>query len=641
VTTCSLCESGCGMRLRCVGEQPVGVAGVAEHPASHGSLCPAGWAAHHIPYHPQRVRQPMRRAGSQWKPVTMEQATAELADALGEAAAIPGAVAVLAGRSSPVSRALCQTFLNATAEGRYIEAPGGENATGAALAGLLGNTNAYGLDLENTRTLLSFGAPVLEGWGAPGRVMALWRDRGFRLIQVDSRQSVTASLADRWVPIRPGSELTFALGVAREMARIKPEIRRNLQSQDEYLAALETADLQAIYQRTGVAAGVFREVAAELLEHGPAVAIGGGAPARGPLESETEAAIAGLNILAGSAGAKGGLFPRTAADQVGATPLGAVPDHSIRVLILAGIAGSAELPWQAVQSKLAGPAALVVKLTPFIDPAGDHANLVIPTPVFLETLSEAGGAWDLPVDSFAVSTPALPEPETAAGPFEFLAIAAQTAGLACEALDMEDALKAHTEAIWRAKRGKVFLYGSHETKPVTDFESGDRLWSALTSGAIWSDDRTEPTQGARASLAGPENRFAAAFRQALSPSKEPANTAFPLVLMPYAPAEANHATPPPPLMAKLDRESGLRKPAPMALVNPQTAAELRLRNGQRARLTTACSECTVQVRVEASARPAAVELPVPAGPGAATVLGLCEISDGGAWRCTPAQLRRI
>src|ERR1051325_101991 len=49
-TTCSLCDAGCALRARCVGEQPVALAGV------RGGLCPFGVTAHHLPYHPARLR---------------------------------------------------------------------------------------------------------------------------------------------------------------------------------------------------------------------------------------------------------------------------------------------------------------------------------------------------------------------------------------------------------------------------------------------------------------------------------------------------------------------------------------------------------------------------------------------------------
>src|SRR4029077_16170467 len=65
-TNCGLCPAGCAVRARCVGEQPVSLAGVGggavgKQPASlagvGGGLCPFGVAAHHLPYHPARLKQ--------------------------------------------------------------------------------------------------------------------------------------------------------------------------------------------------------------------------------------------------------------------------------------------------------------------------------------------------------------------------------------------------------------------------------------------------------------------------------------------------------------------------------------------------------------------------------------------------------
>src|SRR5689334_14915933 len=50
-TNCALCPAGCAVRARCVGEQPVSLAGV------RGGLCPFGLTAHHLPYHPARLKQ--------------------------------------------------------------------------------------------------------------------------------------------------------------------------------------------------------------------------------------------------------------------------------------------------------------------------------------------------------------------------------------------------------------------------------------------------------------------------------------------------------------------------------------------------------------------------------------------------------
>src|SRR3954447_5449709 len=50
-THCTLCPAGCAVRARCVGEQPVALAGVS------GGLCAYGVTGHYLPYYPDRVKQ--------------------------------------------------------------------------------------------------------------------------------------------------------------------------------------------------------------------------------------------------------------------------------------------------------------------------------------------------------------------------------------------------------------------------------------------------------------------------------------------------------------------------------------------------------------------------------------------------------
>jgi len=67
------------------------------------------------------------------------------------------------------------------------------------------------VNLAKARTVLSLGAPVLDGWGTPGNVHAARAN--FRLIQAEPWESRTAALADEWLPIRPGSEAALALAL--------------------------------------------------------------------------------------------------------------------------------------------------------------------------------------------------------------------------------------------------------------------------------------------------------------------------------------------------------------------------------------------------------------------------------------------
>ena len=70
---------------------------------------------------------------------------------------------------------------------------------------------ALGYDLENAQTIVSFGAPLLDGWGTPGRFTRLWTERAagkenpeLRLIQVDASLSRTAARSWQWVMFNLG-----------------------------------------------------------------------------------------------------------------------------------------------------------------------------------------------------------------------------------------------------------------------------------------------------------------------------------------------------------------------------------------------------------------------------------------------------
>ncbi|HVN49441.1 MAG TPA: hypothetical protein VMU30_11565, partial [Bacteroidota bacterium] len=59
-TTCSLCSASCGLKLRCAGSQPISTAGIAQHPLNDGVICSTGILAHHLRYHPARIKTPVK-----------------------------------------------------------------------------------------------------------------------------------------------------------------------------------------------------------------------------------------------------------------------------------------------------------------------------------------------------------------------------------------------------------------------------------------------------------------------------------------------------------------------------------------------------------------------------------------------------
>lgn len=200
-TNCSLCPSGCAVRARCVGEQPVSLAGV------RGGLCPFGITGHHLPNHPARLRQGM---------------------ATEAAAAVAGAIK----SCGPAERvAVLDLRPGRTASWTY-------RRTMAAIGGLyLAPADAtVSVDLAQARTVLSLSAPVLDGWASPANAFAA-RDR-FRLIQAEAVESRTAAMADVWLPIRPGSEEALALGL--NGALTAPQVAAATGLTEQQIASLAT-----------------------------------------------------------------------------------------------------------------------------------------------------------------------------------------------------------------------------------------------------------------------------------------------------------------------------------------------------------------------------------------------------------------
>jgi len=159
VTTCTLCPGGCAVRVRCVGEQPVSLAGV------NGGLCPLGVIAHHLPYYPARVKQ---------GPVEEARAAAAKCDP-------SKTVAVLDLRPGRTASSIYRKAMAAIPNGIYMAPPQPEVAVNFSAA----------------KTVLSLGAPLLDGWLPLAQIFAI-RDN-FRLIQVEAELSRTAALADEWL----------------------------------------------------------------------------------------------------------------------------------------------------------------------------------------------------------------------------------------------------------------------------------------------------------------------------------------------------------------------------------------------------------------------------------------------------------
>jgi anaerobic selenocysteine-containing dehydrogenase len=226
---CTLCPGGCGIEVRKVGARAVKIEGRTDHPVNPGGLCPLGMGGLQLLYNENnRFTGPMKRIGSRgagkFEPVSWDEALKILAHRIlelrnkGKAGSI---VAIDGNRNGSTISVMIERFLKSVGSNNYMRIPDAED-TNSIVSGLMyGSETPVTYDLENSDFILSFGCGLLEGWGAPGRILNAWgiwksaENRGkVTIMQVESRASNTASKADKWIPAKPGTETALALGIA-------------------------------------------------------------------------------------------------------------------------------------------------------------------------------------------------------------------------------------------------------------------------------------------------------------------------------------------------------------------------------------------------------------------------------------------
>ncbi len=646
-TACTLCPAGCAVRARCVGGQPVALAGVAEHPATRGVLCALGLAGHHLPYHPLRVRQALRGG----RPVGLDTAAAEIAAALVEMrrSGSKNLVAVLDERPGRTASWLYRRWLADMPQGRYVTPPEREGATLAALAELIeGDAGPLGLDLERVRTILSFGAPVLDGWSTPGRVLR--RRERFQIVQVETRYSRTAALADQWVPIRPGTEAAFALALAHVLIEERLYDEAAARRAGDFAAYRKVAGEfppERVAGLSGVAAEQVIQTARLVAGRRPAIAVGGVDPGGGPLGREEEMAIGGLNLLLGGLERDGGIVRRRAVPapkelEAGAAPVTEIqdlPNGSVGLLFIDASAAVDALPWRLVEQKLASGKALVVSLAAYRAGYAGHADYLIPAPMYLESLQDVPAPADAAEASFSLSTALVAPPQGVVEPVEFVGRVTGNAGT------LSDWIKRRAAAVYRTGRGTVTTYTTGKVEPLAEVGSAEKFWNALTEGACWQDERVGGRAAPGVALLGRHGDGAARLRRAaagrLDAGEAPAGQ-YPLVLAPFGWRGATGNTALSPVMSKVYQESGLRRAGNQAAVHPATGAACGLTDGCRGVIETQCGSCGVAVFFDPAVMPGVIQVAVgPEPPRTRSVLEVCDLEGGCSWRAARARIWKV
>lgn len=223
-TACPLmCSRLCGILAHVqdgvlVKVEPAGLPGEKTH-----RICAIGLCIPKLVYHPDRLKYPMKRLGERgegkWQRISWDEALETIGSRLKEVAERHGSDSV-AWTVIPMS--CLQTAyhrLASTWGGSVVSMMGYGDS-----AGPCGDTVSYGThglpggttfttSFENPRLCVIWGHNSAET--DPERFLAIRdaKERGARVVVIDPRFTSTASKADEWISIRPGTDAALALGM--------------------------------------------------------------------------------------------------------------------------------------------------------------------------------------------------------------------------------------------------------------------------------------------------------------------------------------------------------------------------------------------------------------------------------------------
>ncbi len=483
-SVCQLCPGGCGIIARLVnGHRAIYIKGNPDHAVTHGGLCPVGAAGLQYLYAAYRIPHPLKQTSKRgdlkgFQPISWKDALKEVGAKLAEIRKKgPHSLACITGQTRSSMADLWKQFFAAYGSPNLYTMPQESDSRRLAAALTTGLDADLGFQLEKASYVLNFGAPLLEGWGSPGRmqqIFAQWRTERAGvprtiLVHVEPRCSLTASKADRWIPCNPGTEAALALGIAHVIVREKlyhPDFiadqtfgfedwtdAAGAQRKGFKSILLAKYGPQEVSGITGVDPQVIQDLARELARQKNAVVLWGQGKGETPNNIYHDLAFFALNALLGNFAANGLVFlvpapqwqamPEPATDMeafkgLGQKPLGqpmSVPKTKVRTntvhAFLDALAGGSEYPVELLFVHEANPvyslpenqlavqalqkAGMVVSFSSYMDETAAYADLILPNHCAFERTDDIIGLPGAPYQYYAVASPILkPQHDTRA-----------------------------------------------------------------------------------------------------------------------------------------------------------------------------------------------------------------------------------
>ncbi len=214
-----------------------------------------------------------------------------------------------------------------------------------------------------------------------------------RFVQIEPRLSLTGANADRWIPIRPGTEGLLAIGIGQvllaegQSSELPGDQRR---SYEQFYGGIPLDRIAAL---TDIPRDVLVRTAREFAGSAAPLAIGGGAACAHTNATDSLMAINGLNAITGNFGRAGGLrfhkpvdFPTDAAvPWLTERAIGELAHDRHSVVLLYDSNPLYTVPPSVPIRNLFEQADFVASFSRFLDESTSTADLILPDHSTLES----------------------------------------------------------------------------------------------------------------------------------------------------------------------------------------------------------------------------------------------------------------
>lgn len=368
---CHLCEAICGLTIETEVQsdgstQIRSIKGDAQDTFSRGHICPKAVALQDIQSDPDRLRQPMRRVGSEWQAIDWDEAFALVAERFSAIQAAHGknAVAVYQGNPSVHNYGLMthsNYFLGLLKTRNRYSATSVDQLPHHLTSHLM---YGHGLlipipDIDHTDFMLILGGNPLASNGSimtvpdvEKRLKAIQK-RGGKLVVVDPRRSETAAIADQHVFVRPGQDAALLFGLLNTL--FEEDLGRSshlaIDGLDQVRQAIAGFTAETMSTRCGVPAQVIRQLARDFAAAESAVCYGRMGVSTQAFGTLCQWLVQLINLVTGNVDRVGGvLCTEPAVDMVASTSGGNFNRWQSRVSGLPEYGG--ELPVSALAEEM-------------------------------------------------------------------------------------------------------------------------------------------------------------------------------------------------------------------------------------------------------------------------------------------------